>query len=89
MGSEMCIRDSIGVTPNTEILKGSKLYFKNGIKVNEYFETEIKDIYAIGDIAFAKNMFLDKHIREESWNNAEKQSLILAQNLYPKPIFST
>ena len=26
-------------------------------------------------------MFLDKHIREESWNNAEKQSFILAQNL--------
>ena len=71
----------IGVTPNTEILKGSQIYFENGIKVNEYCETEIKDVYAIGDIAFAKNMFLDKHIREESWNNAEKQSFILAQNL--------
>ena len=28
-----------------------------------------------------QKIFLNKHIREESWNNAEKQSDILAKNL--------
>ena len=71
----------IGVSPNNKILEGTDLYDNNGIKVNEFCETSIKDVYALGDVALAKNIFLNKFIREESWNNAEKQSNILAQNL--------
>ena len=71
----------IGVYPNTDILKGTMLEEKNGIKVNEYCETSVKDVFALGDVALSKNNFLNKHIREESWNNAEKQSDILAKNL--------
>jgi len=71
----------IGVYPNTDILKGTMLEEKNGIKVNEYCETAVKDVFALGDVALSKNNFLNKHIREESWNNAEKQSDILAKNL--------
>ena len=71
----------IGVNPNTDILKGTMLEEKNGIKVNEYCETAVKDVFALGDVALSKNNFLNKHIREESWNNAEKQSDILAKNL--------
>ena len=71
----------IGVYPNTDILKGTMLEEKNGIKVNEYCETAVKDVFALGDVALSKNNFLNEHIREESWNNAEKQSDILAKNL--------
>ena len=71
----------IGVNPNTDILKGTMLEEKNGIKVNEYCETAVKDVFALGDVALSKNNFLNKHIREESWNNVEKQSDILAKNL--------
>ena len=71
----------IGVIPNTDILKGTSLYEKNGITVNEFCETSVKNVYAIGDVAIAKNNYLHIHTREESWNNAEKQSNILAQNL--------
>ena len=71
----------IGVYPNTDILKGTMLEEKNGIKVNEYCETAVKDVFALGDVALSKNNFLNKHIREESWNNVEKQSDILAKNL--------
>ena len=71
----------IGVIPNTDILKDTCLYEKNGITVNEFCETSVKNVYAIGDIAIAKNNYLKIHTREESWNNAEKQSNILAQNL--------
>ena len=71
----------IGVHPNNKIIEGTDLYDDNGIKVNEFCETSIKDVYALGDVALAKNVFLNKFVREESWNNAEKQSNILAQNL--------
>ncbi|MBL6791474.1 MAG: NAD(P)/FAD-dependent oxidoreductase [Methylophilaceae bacterium] len=71
----------IGVIPNTDILKDTCLYEKNGITVNEFCETSVKNVYAIGDIAIAKNNYLKMHTREESWNNAEKQSNILAHNL--------
>lgn len=71
----------IGVIPNTDILKDTCLYEENGITVNEFCETSVKNVYAIGDIAIAKNNYLKIHTREESWNNAEKQSNILAQNL--------
>ncbi len=71
----------IGVYPNTDILENQPIDLLNGIKVNEYCETNIKDIYAVGDVACYKSIFLDQHIREESWNNAEKQAQIVAANI--------
>ncbi|AEI15152.1 CoA-disulfide reductase [Flexistipes sinusarabici DSM 4947] len=40
----------VGVKPNVEIFKNSPLEIDNdGIKVNEYMETNIEDVYAVGD----------------------------------------
>ena len=60
--------------------KRNFLYEKNGITVNEFWK-HLWKTHAIGDVAIAKNNYLHIHTREESWNNAEKQSNILAQNL--------
>jgi len=38
-------------------------------------------VYAIGDISLFKSNFFNKSVREESWNNAEKQSFIVSQNI--------
>ncbi len=40
-----------GVSPNVEFLKASDLNIGKGIQVNEYLETNIKNVYAIGDCA--------------------------------------
>jgi nitrite reductase (NADH) large subunit len=42
---------SIGTKPNIDFLKGTNIEVNNGILVNEKMETNIKDIYAAGDVA--------------------------------------
>src|SRR5690606_35667953 len=42
---------STGVVPNIDFLKSSGLEIDSGILVNEYLETNIQNIYAIGDCA--------------------------------------
>lgn len=40
-----------GVSPNVEFLKGGDLAIGRGIKVNQYLETNIEGVYALGDCA--------------------------------------
>ena len=49
---------SIGIRPNTRFLADTGLEFsRNGaIIVNEQMETNLEDIYAVGDCAFVSNM---------------------------------
>ena len=71
----------IGVKPNIDLLVNTTLFNENGIEVNQYCETNISNIFAIGDISLFNSNFFGKNVREESWNNAERQSFIVAQNL--------
>ncbi|RSC94816.1 NAD(P)/FAD-dependent oxidoreductase [Tenacibaculum singaporense] len=40
-----------GVSPNIDFLKDSEIELGRGVKVNRFLETNIKDVYAIGDCA--------------------------------------
>ncbi len=40
-----------GVKPNVELLEGSGIEVDQGIVINDYFQTNIENIYAAGDIA--------------------------------------
>lgn len=42
---------TVGVSPNIDFLKGTALETNRGILVNEYLETNLPDVYAIGDCA--------------------------------------
>ena len=42
---------TVGVSPNVDFLKDSGLEINKGILVNEYLETNLPDVYAIGDCA--------------------------------------
>lgn len=42
---------TVGVSPNIDFLRNTDIKTDKGILINEYFETNIKDIYAIGDCA--------------------------------------
>ncbi|SNR39923.1 FAD-dependent oxidoreductase [Lutibacter flavus] len=53
---------SVGIKPNTELLleNGAKHIWNGALKVNEYMETSIKDIYAAGDNVAIKNLQTSK-----------------------------
>ena len=71
----------IGVSPNIDLLSNTSLFNENGIEVDQYCQTKINDVFAIGDISLFSSNFFNKTVKEESWNNAEKQAYVVSQNI--------
>jgi NADPH-dependent 2,4-dienoyl-CoA reductase/sulfur reductase-like enzyme len=63
----------IGVEPNVDIFEGTPLYSIEGIAVNEYCETNIKDVYAAGDVVEFPDLIFDKRKVVEHWEHAFEQ----------------
>jgi NADPH-dependent 2,4-dienoyl-CoA reductase/sulfur reductase-like enzyme len=76
-----------GVSPNVDFLKSKKenghsLEIKRGILVNEFFETNIPDVYAIGDCAeFQMAPAADRKNIEQVWYTGRMHGETLAHNL--------
>ena len=69
----------IGVEPNIEIADAAGIVCDNGIVVNEFCESSVADVYAIGDCAFHPNPFFNNQkIRLESVQNATDQARVVA-----------
>jgi NADPH-dependent 2,4-dienoyl-CoA reductase/sulfur reductase-like enzyme len=71
----------IGVVPVTEPLASSGIEIGDGVTVNEYLETNQRDIYAGGDVAHYYDVLFGKHRRAEHWDNAVSQGQYLARAL--------
>ena len=69
----------LGVTPVTEMLAGSGIEEDDGVLVNEYLETNQRDIYAAGDVANYQDVLFGKRRRVEHWDNAVSQGRYCAQ----------
>ena len=63
----------VGVKPNTALFKDTALEMNYGITVNEYCETNIKDVYAAGDVTEFPDRIFDKTRHVEHWENAMEQ----------------
>jgi NADPH-dependent 2,4-dienoyl-CoA reductase/sulfur reductase-like enzyme len=63
----------IGVAPVTDFLEGSGIELDNGIVVNERFETNVPDVYAVGDVANFFDPLFGRRRRIEHWSNANYQ----------------
>ena len=63
----------IGVDPVTDFLDGSGIELENGIVVNERFETNVPDVYAVGDVANFFDPLFQRRRRIEHWSNANYQ----------------
>ena len=63
----------IGVEPVTDFLEGSGVELENGIVVNERFETNVPDVYAVGDVANFLDPLFGRRRRIEHWSNANYQ----------------
>ena len=70
---------STGSQPNDLLFKNIKVNEFNKIKVNSFLETNIDDIYAIGDCCFFD--YYSKEVRLESIQNATDQAKTVAKNI--------
>ena len=71
----------IGVLPNIELAREAGLEVDNGIVVDEYGRTTDPDVYAAGDVSSHYNPLLGRHVRLESWQNAQNQAISVARNI--------
>jgi len=70
-----------GVSPNISFLKDSNIETNKGVKVNKYLETNIKDIYAIGDCAEQQQPIGNRRPVEAVWYTGRMMGEVLAQTL--------
>ncbi len=62
-----------GVTPNTDLVKGSVIETGRGILVDGSFHTSVPDIYAAGDCAEIRNGNGGKNMIQQVWYTGKKQ----------------
>ena len=58
---------TVGVNPNIDFLKGSQLELDRGVLVNRYLETNISNVYAVGDCAQFKDPVVGREAIEQVW----------------------
>jgi NADPH-dependent 2,4-dienoyl-CoA reductase/sulfur reductase-like enzyme len=71
----------VGVEPVVDFLEGSRLETKNGVLVNEHFETSVPGIFAAGDVANFYDPLYGRRRRIEHWSNANYQGAEVGRKL--------
>ncbi len=74
-----------GVKPQISFLKNSKIETDRGILVNRILETNIKDVYAIGDCAQQREPIGNRPPVEAVWYTGRMMGETLAQTICGKP----
>tara|TARA_R110002050_G_scaffold204522_3_gene340087 strand:- start:25462 stop:26811 length:1350 start_codon:yes stop_codon:yes gene_type:complete len=74
-----------GVTPNIDFLKDSGIDLGKGVKVNRLLETNINDIYAIGDCAEQHEGIEQRRPIEAVWYTGRMMGEALAQTICGNP----
>lgn len=77
---------SIGITPNIDFISGNLETIQGKIAVNDKFETNIEDVYAIGDAVFNKFYQTDRNLYAPFGDVANKHGMLLAKHLSGKNI---
>ncbi|WP_037373516.1 NAD(P)/FAD-dependent oxidoreductase [Salinimicrobium xinjiangense] len=76
---------SVGVKPNIAFLEGSEIETDRGILVDEYLQTNVSDIYAIGDCAQHREPIKGRKDIEAVWYTARMMGETVAQIICGKP----
>jgi NAD(P)H-nitrite reductase large subunit len=71
----------IGLLRDTTLFTGLGLDVDRGIKVNNYLESAISDIWVAGDIAEYYDVILEKYMLIGNWNNSFMQGHIAGKNM--------
>lgn len=75
-----------GVRPNTEFLQFGDIELGRGVLVNEYLETSVPDVYAIGDCAELRNPSDGRRPIEAVWYTGRMMGETVAYNICDKKI---
>ncbi|WP_370390694.1 NAD(P)/FAD-dependent oxidoreductase [uncultured Winogradskyella sp.] len=70
-----------GVSPNIDFLKNSEIETNRGVLVNRYLETNIPDVFAIGDCAEQRKAIGNRPTIEAVWYTGRMMGEALAQTL--------
>ncbi|QMU31141.1 NAD(P)/FAD-dependent oxidoreductase [Adhaeribacter radiodurans] len=72
---------AVGVHPNVDFLRDSGIALDKGVLVNKYFETNVPDVYAIGDCAQYLNPPVGRKPVEPLWYAGRMHGETLAHTL--------
>jgi NADPH-dependent 2,4-dienoyl-CoA reductase/sulfur reductase-like enzyme len=75
-----------GVHPNINFIKNSTIKTNRGIVVNEYLQTNIENIYAIGDCAEVENPHEGRRSVEAVWYTGKMMGETVAYTVCNQPI---
>ena len=70
-----------GVSPNVDFVKPSNIEVDRGIKVNEFCETNIQDVFAIGDCAQFNESINGRKTIEQVWYTGRIMGETVAQTI--------
>ena len=71
----------IGILPGTAVAQAAGIAVARGILVNRQLQTNVASVYAAGDVAEFPSPVSGALLRQETWQNAESQARVVAQNL--------
>ena len=69
----------VGIVPNDAIAADAGLEVDDGIVVDEFCRTSAADVFAAGDVTSHFNTLHGRHLRLESWQNAQNQAIAAAR----------
>ncbi len=70
-----------GVAPNLALVKGTPIATNSGILVDEFFRTNVPDIFAAGDVAETYDVTRGKMFVNANWPNAYAQGRFAGLNM--------
>jgi len=75
-----------GVSPNIDFLKNTDIAIGRGVKVNRFLETNIKNVYAIGDCAEQSEAIGQRRPIESVWYTGRMMGEVVAQTICDNPM---
>ncbi len=76
-----CVGVGLGLTMNTEIVAGTGIKVKTGIVCDDRLETDVKGVFAAGDVAEFYDPIAEMNYRMGTWNNAGAHGKVVAINM--------
>jgi NAD(P)H-nitrite reductase large subunit len=76
---------TVGVTPNVGWIAGTGIATKSGVLVNEYLQTNIPDVYAIGDCVERQHDLRGRKRIEQVWYTGRMMGEVVAQTICGRP----
>jgi NAD(P)H-nitrite reductase large subunit len=71
----------LGVKMNVDFLTQTPITVRGGIVTNEYLETNVRDVYAAGDVAEFFDLSIGLHNQMGTWNNSVSHGRIAGANM--------